>query len=56
MCFSCVIPTINFQRLGLAKDIVSDSLVFYCLVYIFETVCKIIDGKIYFLTYPEFQY
>ena len=46
------------QVLFALKDpsLVSDSLVFYCLVYIFETVCKIIDGKIYFLTYPEFQY
>ena len=33
------------------KGIVSYSFVFYCSVYIFEIVCKIIDGKIYLLTY-----
>ena len=40
------------NQLSAIKDIVSYSLVFYCSVYIFETVCKIIDGKIYFL--PSF--
>ena len=47
-CFSCVIPTINFQRL----KILLVSLLFFIVKYIFlETVCKIIDGKIYLLTY-----
>ena len=40
-----------YHQLSAIKDIVSYSLVFYCWVYIFETVCKIIDGKIYLLTY-----
>ena len=30
---------------------VNYSLAFYCWVYTFETVCKIIDGKIYLLIY-----
>ena len=46
-CFSCVIPTINFQRL----KILLVSLLFFIVKYTFlETVCKIIDGKIYLLT------
>ena len=40
------------NQLSAIKDMVSYSLVFYCWVYIFETVYKIIDGKIYFL--PSF--
>lgn len=39
-----------YQHLAI-KDIVSYSFVFYCWVYLFKTVCKITDGKIYFLTY-----
>ena len=41
---------IPYHQLSAIKDIVSYSLVFYCRVYIFETVCKIIDGKMYLLT------
>ena len=45
-CFSCVIPTIKFQRL----KIFLASLLLFTVEYIFlETVCKIIDGKIYLL-------
>ena len=43
-----------YHQLSVIKDIVSYSLVLYCWVYIFETVCKIIDGKIYLLTYHLF--
>ena len=39
-----------YHQLSAIKDIVSFSLVFYCRVYIFETVCKIIDDKIQLLT------
>ena len=38
-----------YHALSAIKDIVSYSLVFYCSVYVFETVCKIINGKIYLL-------
>ena len=41
----------SYHQLSAIKDTVSYSLVLYCWVYIFEKVCKIIDGKIYFLTY-----
>ena len=44
VCFSCVIPTINFQRL---KIFWVTLLFFFCWVYISETVSKIIDGKMY---------
>ena len=40
-----------YHQVSVIKDIVSYSLVFYCWAYIFEAVCKIIDGKIYLLTY-----
>ena len=41
----------SYHQLSAVKDIVSYFLVFYCWVYIFKTVCKIIDGEIYLLTY-----
>ena len=42
---------IPYHQLLAIKDVVSFSLVFYCGVYIFETICKIIDGRIYLLIY-----
>ena len=46
-CFSCVTFAIIFQRL---KLLLVSVLFFYCWVYIFERVSKIIDGKIYLFT------
>ena len=40
-----------YHQLSAIKDIISYSPVVYCWVYILETVCKVIDGKIYLNTY-----
>ena len=42
---------IPYHQLSAIKDVVNFSLVFDCGAYIFETVCRIIDGKIYLLIY-----
>ena len=41
----------SYHQLSAIKDTGSYSLVFCSWIYIFETVRKIIDGKIYLLTY-----
>ena len=43
---SSVTPIINFQQL---KILLVSLLFFYCWVYIFETIGKIIDSKIHLL-------
>ena len=40
-----------YHQLSAIKEIASYSFVFYSWVYICETVCKIIEGKIYFLPF-----